>query len=117
MAGNNFVKEETLQLIKEIEGDSSLNQRLLSQRLNISLGKTNYLLKELTKKGMVKIRNFSKNPKKARKLKYILTPKGLEQKIKLTYYFLQVKEKQYNRLKREYKSYINGRKAVGGQDA
>ena len=87
MNGNNFLNEESLQLIKEIEDDPSSNQRSLSQKLNISLGKTNYLLKELAKKGMVKIASFSKNTKKAKKLKYILTPKGLEQKMKLTYYF------------------------------
>lgn len=110
MNGDNFLKEETLQLINEIETDSSLNQRILSQRLNISLGKTNYLLKELVKKGIVKIASFSKNPKKTRKLKYILTPKGLERKIKLTYHFLQVKEAQYNKLKKEYESYVGSSK-------
>jgi len=107
MNGNSLIKEETLQLIKEIEGNSSLNQRLISKRLNISLGKTNYLLKELVKKGIVKIKSFSKNPRKAKKLKYILTPKGIKQKMKLTYYFLQVKEKEYNRLKKEYESYTS----------
>ena len=107
MNNNNFMKEETLQLIKEVEDDSSLNQRILSQKLNISLGKTNYLLKELARKGIIKMANFSKNPKKTRKLKYILTPKGLEQKLKLTYHFLQVKERQYSRLKKEYESYVS----------
>lgn len=102
------LKEETLDIIKEIENNPSLNQRLLSQKLNISLGKTNYLLKELVKKGMVKIASFSRNPRKARKLKYILTPKGLEEKIKLTYHFLQVKEAEYNRLKRDYEKYMEG---------
>ena len=111
MDGNNFLKEETLQLIKEIDGNSSLNQRLLSQKLNISLGKTNYLLKELVKKGIVKIAGFSKNPRKTKKLKYILTPKGIGQKMKLTYYFLQVKEKEYNRLKKEYESYVGEKNA------
>lgn len=106
MNGNNFLKEESLQLIREIGENPALNQRILSQKLNISLGKTNYLLKELAKKGIVKITNFSKNPKKARKLKYILTPKGLKEKMKLTYYFLQVKEREYTRLKKEYESYI-----------
>lgn len=108
MNNNSFLKEEALHIIREIEGNPSLNQRLLSQKLNISLGKTNYLLKELIKKGMIKITRFSKNPKKAKKLKYILTPKGIKEKAKLTYYFLQVKEAEYNRLKREYESYASG---------
>jgi len=108
MYGDNFFREETLRVMKEIESNSSLNQRLLSKRLNISLGKINYLLRELVKKGIVKIISFSKNPKKAKKLKYVLTPKGLEQKMRLTYYFLQVKEKEYNRLKKEYENYMGG---------
>ena len=108
MNDDTFLKEETLHVIKEIEDNPALNQRLLSQKLNISLGKTNYILRALVRKGMVKIASFSKNPKKTRKLKYILTPKGLEQKMKLTYHYLQVKEAEYNRLKREYESYAGG---------
>ena len=108
MNANNVVKEETLDIIKEIEGNPSINQRHISQKLNISLGKTNYLLKELAKKGMVKINSFSKHPRKAKKLRYVLTPKGIQERIKLTYYFLQVKEAQYNKLKREYENLANG---------
>ncbi|MDD5680787.1 MAG: MarR family EPS-associated transcriptional regulator [Candidatus Omnitrophica bacterium] len=102
-------EEQTLNLIREVEGNPALNQRVLSQKLNVSLGKTNYLLRELAKKGMIKISNFSKNPKKAKKIKYILTSKGLQQKVKLTYQFLQVKEAEYKRLKDEYDKYVNGR--------
>ncbi|MBN1871041.1 MAG: MarR family EPS-associated transcriptional regulator [Candidatus Omnitrophica bacterium] len=112
MNGENTYREETLRLIKEIETNPKLNQRILSQRLNISLGKTNYLLKELVKKGVIKIMSFSRNPKKTRKLKYILTPKGFEQKMMLTYYFLKVKEKEYNNLKKEYEDYIVNREKV-----
>jgi EPS-associated MarR family transcriptional regulator len=109
---NNHVsikEEQTLNLIREVEGDPALNQRVLSQKLNVSLGKTNYLLRELAKKGIIKISRFSKNPKKVRKIRYILTQKGLQQKIKLTYQFLQVKEAEYKRLKNEYDKYVNGR--------
>ncbi len=98
-------KEETLHLIREVEENPALNQRLLSQRLNISLGKTNYLLKELVKKGIIKVINFSTNPEKARKLKYMLTQKGLEEKVSLTHHFLRAKEKEYIRLKEEYEKY------------
>lgn len=123
--GNNAFKEETLRLIREVEENPSMNQRLLSQRLNISLGKTNYLLKELVKKGMIKIVSFSKNPEKTRKLKYMLTQKGLEEKIILTGHFLKAKEKEYRRLKTEYEKYMtdireNGKipySHVGGNDA
>ncbi len=100
-----MTNEETLHIIREVEENPSLNQRILSEKLNISLGKTNYLLRELAKKGLVKIVNFSKNPGKARKMKYLLTTKGLQQKVELTYHFLKVKEQEYKRLKDEYEKY------------
>ena len=105
-------EEQTLNLIREVEVDPDANQRVLSQKLNVSLGKTNYLLRELARKGMIKISNFSKNPKKAKKMRYILTRKGIEQKMKLTYQFLQVKEAEYKRLKGEYDKYVNGGRDV-----
>ncbi len=106
MNEHNVYKEETLHLIREVEENPTLNQRLLSQRLNISLGKTNYLLKELVKKGVIKIVSFSRNPEKGRKLRYVLTQKGLEEKITLTFYFLKAKEREYRRLKEDYKRYM-----------
>lgn len=114
MNEHNLLKEEALHIIREVEENPSLNQRLLSKRLNISLGKTNYLLKELIKKGIIKAVSFSTNPEKARKLKYILTQKGLDEKITLTFHFLKAKEKEYNRLKTEYEKYVNDVK--GGYD-
>jgi len=104
--GDNLLNEETLELIREIEDNPASNQRVLSEKLDMSLGKTNYLLRSLAQKGWVKIASFSKSKRKARKLRYILTPKGIEEKIKLTYYFLKVKEKEYNRLKTEYQRYL-----------
>ena len=97
-----MIKEEALHIIREVDKDPSLSQRLLSKKLNLSLGKTNYLLKELVKKGILKIASFSKNPGKAKKVKYFLTKKGLEEKINLTHHFFKVKEKEYRGLKQEY---------------
>ena len=113
MNEHNFYKEETLHVIREIEGNPSLNQRLLSRKLNISLGKTNYLLKELVKKGAIKIVNFSKNPEKTRKVKYLLTKKGLQEKINLTYHFLKVKQREYKQLKDEFDRYNLSAKSDG----
>jgi len=106
MNEHNLPKEDTLRLIRELEENPSLNQRLLSQRLEISLGKTNYLVRELAKKGLIKVASFSKNPGKTMKLKYMLTPKGLEEKISLTFHFLKAKEKEYRKLKEEYERYV-----------
>ena len=103
-------QEEALEVIREVHGNPALNQRLLSQRLNISLGKTNYLIKELAKKGILEIVNFSTKPSKAKKLNYILTRKGIEEKVRLTSHFLRKKEKEYKRLKEEYERYISAKK-------
>ena len=100
-------KEEILHLIREIEATPEINQRILSSRLGISLGKTNYLLKELIGRGFVKVRNFSTRPGKLRKIKYTLTKEGFEHRIKLTLHFLKRKEEEYNELKKEYDSQIN----------
>ena len=60
-------KEETLYIIREVAENPSVNQRILSERLNISLGKTNYLLKALAQKGFIKAVNFTKFSKKSKR--------------------------------------------------
>ena len=112
MNEHNVYKEDTLRLIREVEDDPSLNQRVLSQKLNISLGKTNYLLKESIKKGFIKVASFSKKPEKAKKVKYILTQRGMNRMMELTHHFLKAKEKEYKRLKEEYE-----RISLGGNNA
>lgn len=109
-----LLKEENLLIIKELESKPASTQRHLSNKLGISLGKTNYLIKELIKKGFVKVRNFSDNPGKLGKIQYYLTKEGLEHKIHLMQHFLKAKEIEYNRLKDEWKQLVlngNGAKA------
>jgi EPS-associated MarR family transcriptional regulator len=99
-------REEHLLIIKHIEAESAITQRDLSIKLGISLGKTNYLLRQLTKKGLIKANNFSKNPGKLKKINYFLTKKGFNEKLRLTYHFLQRKEQEYNSLKQEWDSLV-----------
>ena len=101
-------KEETLAIIKEIETNPATTQRAVSEKLGISLGKTNYLLRELIRKGIIKGESFSTNPGKLSKISYLLTPKGLEAKIRLTYHFLKIKETEYNILKEEWEKSQEG---------
>ena len=56
-------------------------------------------------KGLIKIKNFSQNDNKFKKVRYILTRKGLEKKLRLTHYFLKKKEKEYMALKGEFDSF------------
>lgn len=99
---NEQVQEESLSVIKEIETNPSTTQRAVSKKLGISLGKTNYLIKELIKKGIIKGESFSANQDRLKKISYLLTPKGFEEKIRLTYYFLKKKEEEYNKMRQEW---------------
>ena len=71
-------REETYKLLSEIHNSSECTQRELSDKLNVSLGKINYLIKELVKRGFVSGKSFSRNPDKIKKVKYILTAKGFK---------------------------------------
>ena len=102
-------KEETLFVFKELEVNPNTTQRDLSTRLNISLGKTNYLLRELILKGFIKAKNFTGNPGKLRKIHYLVTEKGMEEKFRLLQHFIQKKEAEYNTLKQELEHSLNGK--------
>lgn len=102
-------KEEILHIIREIETDPVITQRTISGKLGISLGKTNYLFKELINKGLIKAKSFSNNPGKLKKISYLLTEKGIQEKMRLTYHFLKKKEAEYNLLKQEWESVNNGK--------
>lgn len=95
------IKEEIFNILRILSSDDKLTQRSLSIHLGISLGKTNYLLRSLVSKGIVKIKNFSRNDQKLKKVNYILTKKGFEEKLLLTHYFLKRKEQEFLALKKE----------------
>ena len=77
-------------------------QRELANILGFSRGKLNYCIKELNKKRLIKIQNFKKNPNKINYI-YVLTPKGISIKTKLTIKFIKKKMKEYDELKKELK--------------
>ena len=92
--------QEYLEILRHIKKTEELSQRNLAKMLGFSLGKLNYLIKALQKKGLIKIENFKKNPNKINYL-YFLTPKGLSQKTKLTINFMKRKIQEYDELKKE----------------
>lgn len=95
--------QNTLRLLQEIERNSQTTQRHLASRLNISLGKINYLLKSLVDKGLVEISNF-KNSNNKMAYKYLLTREGIKTKLQLTRDFFAWKIEQYEKLKEEIES-------------
>ena len=90
--------EDYYEVMREIQNDPKVSQRKLANKLGLSLGKINYCLKALKMKGLVKIENFKKNPNKLNYF-YILTPKGLSEKTKITLNFMKIKMREYDQLK------------------
>ena len=93
-------KQDYLNLLRKIKNKPESSQRELAKELGFSLGKLNYCLKALKTKGLIKISNFKKNPNKINYI-YVLTPKGISEKSKLTVNFMKRKMKEYDELKKE----------------
>ena len=92
--------QDYLNLLRKIKNKPQSSQRELAEELGFSLGKLNYCLKALKTKGLIKINNFTKNPRKINYI-YVLTPKGISHKTKLTINFMKRKIKEYEELKKE----------------
>ena len=99
-------EQENLDILRKITLKPNLSQRELAGELGFSLGKLNYVLRALLKKGLVKIKNFHKNPKKTNYL-YLLTKKGIVFKTKLTIKFMERKLLEYDELKNEFEKENN----------
>ena len=92
--------ENRYKLLKLLESNPDLNQRQVAQTLGISLGKTNYCLKALVERGWVKVDNFRRSNNKGN-YAYFLTPKGLEEKARVTLRFLNHKQNEFLQLQQE----------------
>ena len=95
-------KQDHYDLLRKIKERPTSTQRELASELGFSLGKLNYCLKSLKKKGHIKLKNFQNNKNKIN-YAYILTPRGLAIKAKLTVNFMKRKMKEYNELAKELK--------------
>ena len=94
-------KQDHFEVLRKIDKNQKTSQRKLAEDLGFSLGKLNYCLKALQKKGLVKIRNFQKNPNKISYIQYVITPKGISVRTKLTLSFMKRKMREYDELKNE----------------
>ena len=56
--------EDHFKLLRNLNENPSSSQRKMADELGFSLGKLNYCLKELKKRGLVKVKNFKKSEKK-----------------------------------------------------
>tara|TARA_B100000401_G_scaffold408744_1_gene325743 strand:- start:60 stop:452 length:393 start_codon:yes stop_codon:yes gene_type:complete len=95
--------QDHFEVLRKIQKMPDSSQRELAEKLGFSLGKLNYCLKGLQKKGLVKLQNFQKKENKIHYLRYVITPKGIAARTKLTINFMKRKMKEYDELKRELK--------------
>lgn len=87
-------------ILRILNESPHISQRTLAERMGISLGKVNFCLAELATKGWIKVNQF-KNSRNKVGYSYLLTPKGIEEKAKLTLYYLKLKAQEYESIKRE----------------
>ena len=92
--------QDYLNLLIKIKKKPSFSQRKLANELGFSLGKLNYCINALKLKGLIKIENFKNNKNKINYI-YVLTPKGIAKKAKLTVNFMKRKMSEYDELKAE----------------
>ena len=98
---NNQIEQEIrYRLLKILSQESNLTQREMAKRMGISLGKVNFCLSELAKKGLIKVNRF-KSAKNKIPYTYILTPRGIEERASLTVSFLRIKIREYEEIKRQ----------------
>ena len=95
---------DQFEVLRKIQKNKSSTQRELASDLGFSLGKLNYCLKALRKKGLVKLNNFNRKENKLKYLQYVITPKGISERTKLTINFMKKKMKEYEELKKELNS-------------
>ena len=92
--------QDHFDVMREIQKQPQTSQRDLAEQLGFSLGKLNYCLKALQQKGLIKIKNFERNPNKLNYI-YVLTPEGIAEKTRLTINFMKRKMEEYDELKKE----------------
>ena len=95
-------EQDHFEVLRRIQKKPESSQRELAEKLGFSLGKLNYCLNSLQKKGFVKLQNFRKQSNKINYLRYVITAKGISMRSKLTINFMKSKMKEYDELKKEF---------------
>ncbi|TDG12894.1 MarR family EPS-associated transcriptional regulator [Seongchinamella unica] len=95
-----MTEEAHLKIMRLLEANPGISQRDIARELGVSLGKVNYCLKALVEKGHVKAQNFKNSSNKAAYL-YLLTPRGVKAKARITAAYLQRKIADYEAIKAE----------------
>ena len=102
--------QRDLQLLNEVERNAAVTQRSLSKNLGVALGLTNLYLKRLARKGYIKITTIPRN-----RIKYLLTPRGMAEKSRLTYLYMQYSLSYYRDMRQRLKVVLTGLARAGAK--
>lgn len=102
--------QRDLQLLNEVEKDGGITQRSLAKKLGVALGLTNLYLKRLAQKGHIKITTIPRN-----RIKYLLTPRGVAEKSRLTYEYMQYSLSYYRDMRQRLKQVLSKVASEGSQ--
>lgn len=100
-------EEAHFRVLRALESNPELTQRDLARKLGLSLCKTNYLVNALIEKGAIKIESFRRSDTKIKKIAYLLTSAGINERIRLTKCYLARKKAEYEALSTEIQSLEN----------
>ena len=81
--------ENEYQVMNHLQKNDKMSQRAIAERTGLSLGAVNILIKKMVRKGLIKVEKLN-----SRTMRYILTPKGLQEKASLTYSYIQQSYRQ-----------------------
>ena len=102
-SGNEIQLQRDLRLLEALHGDQEITQRRLSTKLGIALGLTNLYLKRLVRKGYVKCVTVPRN-----RMRYLVTPRGIAEKTRLTYEFMEHSLRLYRETRRHLRTALEG---------
>jgi len=102
--------QRDLQLLSEVEKDCRITQRTLAKKLGVALGLTNLYLKRLAQKGYIKITTIPRN-----RIKYLLTPRGVTEKSRLTYQYMQYSLSYYRDMRQRLKRVLSEALGLGAK--
>src|SRR3989338_4298494 len=102
--------QRDLQLLNEVERDAGITQRSLANKLGVALGLTNLYLKRLARKGYIKITTIPSHH-----IKYLLTPRGMAEKSRLTYAYMQYSLSYYREMRQRLKQVLTELSRAGAK--
>jgi DNA-binding Lrp family transcriptional regulator len=106
----NLQGQRELRLLCELERDASVTQRSLARKLGVALGLTNLYLKRLARKGYIKITTIPPH-----RIRYLLTPRGMAEKSRLTYLYMQYSLTYYRDMRQRLSRTLSALSRVGAK--